>query len=218
MNKPSLASEQINTEKIKSKKTLDYLIKHNIGCIHTLAQIVPTCYIESQSKGFLKHSKTYFFDFDLETVWNGYLTIPPQVCWSGRKLGFSFSFDGDKKKISYENDVYEGLKANQFIFIEIRMFFGWLKLGVTHHVNQILAGEKKIKLCYVEGGKASGSQILHFFKSENGTEVRHDTFYRSDSAFRDKVIYPFVHGSIINQFHENIKRYLAWNRKKMGID
>ncbi|MGR3810470.1 hypothetical protein [Jiulongibacter sp. NS-SX5] len=201
---------KINLNRIKSAKTLAYLKEHGLKNHLDLDKILPVCYLENSQIDFLKHSKSYSLPFNIEDVWDAYVNIPPSKSWAGRRIGFSFTYNTESKNFHYANDEYRGLKENQLIFIEIKILFGLLKLAVTHHVNEVLPDEKRIKLCYVEGGKSSGSQMVSFEKvSENETKVVHDTYYKSDSKFRDEKLYPILHERIINQFHKNVKRYLA---------
>jgi hypothetical protein len=204
-----LTQNIINHKRISSEKTIDYLIKNKLNNIADLEEILPVCYLESINQDFYLHTKTYFFDQNIEKVWNAYLNIPPKICWSGPHLNFSFSYDVEKQKISYQDDDYEGLKTNQLIFIEIRFLFGLIKLAVTHQVNKVSKEEYLIKLCYVKGGKSSGSQMIRFEQSGSGTLVKHETYYKSDSKFRDEKLYPFIHEQIINLFHKNVKDFLG---------
>ncbi len=204
-----LSSSLINLRRIKSDKTKDYLLKHKLSNLEDLGKILPVCYLEGITQDFNLHSKSYEFGQDLETVWNGYLNIPPAMSWCGRRISFSFSYDTNLKDIRYIDDEYKGLKENQLIFIEIKILFGLIKLAVTHQVNTISKDKHTIKLCYVEGGKSSGSQIISFEKAGTGTKVTHNTWYKSDSKFRDKFLYPIIHERIINHFHKNVRKYLS---------
>ncbi|KPM48024.1 hypothetical protein [Jiulongibacter sediminis] len=200
---------KINLKRIKSARTLEYLKKNALADISDLDKIVPLCYLEGIENDFLKHSKSYKLPYSVDDVWDAYINIPPAESWAGNRIGFSFSYNTDSKDFHYLHDQYHGLEVNQLIFIEIKLLFGLFKLAVTHHVNQISPEEKKIKLCYVEGGKSSGSQIITFKKiSESESIVVHDTFYKSDSKFRDEKLYPFLHELIINQFHKNVRKYM----------
>jgi hypothetical protein len=200
--------QAIEYEKINSIKTLAYLNKHNLKTFEDLSKIVPLCYSEPESKDFNFHVKDYYFSENIEKVWQTYLNIHPNKSWMGRRIAFSFLYDNNQKILNYGSEKYYGLAVNQLIFIEIRIFFGIIKLAVTHHVSKICNETKTIKICYVKGGKSAGSQILKFIESETGTIVSHQTFYKSDSNFRDKKIYPFLHERIINHFHENVRKWI----------
>lgn len=202
-------SSSIDHSLINSLKTKDYLTLNSLKNTGDLKGIIPLCYIENESEDFLLHQAEYIAPASLEKVWKAYIEIPPADAWSGRRVQFSFSYDRTSDSISYLDDEYKGLFEGQLIFLEIKIAKGLLKLAVTHQVNQINEAEKSLKLCYVEGGKASGSQLIKLV--ENGphsTKVIHDTYFKSDSKFRDKVLYPFVHGRIVGEFHKNVLKYL----------
>jgi hypothetical protein len=199
----------IDHKLIKSLKTKSYLRLNNLKNTSDLQLIIPLCYSKDRENEFYLHQKTYQVNFPLEKVWQAYKSIPPSKAWSGRKIQFSFSFDYEKNQLSYTQDVYDGLRVGQLIFLEIKLAFGLVKLAVTHQVNEISEENRSMKFCYVEGGKASGSQMLSLkSKGENKTEVIHNTYYKSDSEFRDKRLYPIIHESIINEFHNNVLKFL----------
>ncbi|MFT5885456.1 MAG: hypothetical protein ACI9IP_001916 [Arcticibacterium sp.] len=198
----------IDTERIKATQTIDYLQTHSLNTAKDLDKVLPICHTEYGD--FHLHQKAYEFNYSLKDTWEAYKNIPPKTAWSGSNLMFSFTYDSQPGKISYSEDHYEGMKENQLVFIVIKLLFGFFKLAVTHFVHTISEDEKKVKLCYVEGGKSSGSQYLYFEKlAADKTKVIHHTYYKSESNFRDKWLYPPLHGMIISQFHNNVKKYLA---------
>jgi hypothetical protein len=199
----------IDKERVDSSYTLDYLNQHGLNNSNDLDAMNPLCYSEGSEEDFHLHSKTYYLDHSLEDSWGAYLKIPPKLAWTGSKLAFSFTYDSPDKAFTYANDKYDGMKEHQLVFIVIKLFFGLFKLAVTHYVSKISIEDKKVKLCYVEGGKSIGSQMINFERvSDNKTRIINITRYKSDSNFRDKVLYPPIHEMIINQFHANVKKYL----------
>jgi hypothetical protein len=199
----------INLQRIKSEHTLEYLHKNRLKNSDDLSKIVPVCYLEGVTKDFHSIIKTYDFQNPVDQVWDAYVNVPPSVAWSGRRIGFSFAYNPAGEEFHYEDDVYRGLSDNQLIFIVIKICFGLIKIAVTHHVNRVDHQSKIIKLCYVEGGKSAGSQILRFEPTgPDSSKVIHETYYKSESDFRDKNLYPMLHMRIINQLHKNMKKYL----------
>lgn len=200
----------INLNRIKSEETRDYLLRNRLKDTSDLSNILPICYLEGITNDFHSHIKSYDFPFDVEKVWDAYVNIPPIIAWGGRRIGFSFAYNPSSGVFHYEDDAYKGLREGQLIFIVIKVFFGLFKMAVTHQVNKIDEETKTIKLCYVEGGKSAGSQILRFEDlGNNHTRVIHETYYKSASDFRDRKLYPLLHERIINQLHRNILRYLS---------
>jgi hypothetical protein len=199
----------IDKERVDSSHTLDYLKQHNLNNSNDLDALSPLCYSENSEINFHLHNKTYYLNYGLEDSWNAYLKIPPELAWTGSKLAFSFTYDSSDKTFTYADDKYDGMKEDQLVFIVIKLLFGFFKLAVTHYVSKVSTEDKAVKLCYVEGGKSLGSQMISFERvSENKTRIIHITRYKSNSNFRDKILYPFIHEMIINQFHNNVKNYL----------
>lgn len=204
----------INLTRIQSEKTLQYLQEKKINDEFGLQSILPMCHLEGVTCGFHQHIRSYTLPFDAEKVWDAYLHIPPKMCWAGNHIDFSFAYNPMKRAFHYRGDAYKGLEESQLYFIEIRLFFGLFRLAVTHQVNEISHEKKSIKLCYVEGGKSEGSQYVEIKPvSAHECIVTHKTWYKSDSEFRDKRLYPILHGFIINQFHRNVKNYIRTQLK-----
>ena len=198
----------IDAERIPATQTVAYLKAHALNTGKDLDKILPICH--TKDGDFHLHEKAFEFNHSLNDTWQAYKNIPPGSAWSGSNLMFSFAYDSKPGKISYSEDHYDGMKENQLVFIVIKLLFGFFKLAVTHFVHTISEDEKKVKLCYVEGGKSSGSQYLYFEElADKKTKVIHHTYYKSESNFRDKWLYPPLHGMIISQFHNNVKKYLA---------
>ena len=56
-------------------------------------------------------------------------------------------------------------------------------------------------------GKARGLQKIQLVETPEGyTRIIHITYFRSNSRFRDKALYPHFHKKAITEFHNNIKR------------
>ena len=73
-----------------------------------------------------------------------------------------------------------------------------------------------IKTNYLENSKSTGSQYIRFEAvSANRTRIVHDTYYKSNSTFRDAILYPFLHGLTIGAFHGNMKKILAESKSAL---
>lgn len=175
-----------------------------------LRNVLPLCYTKETEKEFRRHYKAYLMPFPAMQVWNAYIKVHPKDAWKGRRVNFSFLYNRDENSIAYAQDKCPDLAEGQLIFLEIKMARGLLKLAVTHQVNQINTEERRLKMCYVEGGKSRGSQIIQIEETgPNSCKVHHETYYKSDSDFRDKVLYPFFHTRIIDEFHKNMQSFLV---------
>jgi hypothetical protein len=58
----------------------------------------------------------------------------------------------------------------------------------------------------LQNGASTGTQLIQLKAKGENTEVIHETWYRSGSLFRDKVLYPGFHEKGLTEFHVNVKR------------
>lgn len=107
----------------------------------------------------------------------------------------------------YPGDSYTGIEAGQIFFLNLNLLGSFIQLAVGHEITAVNENDKTIKICYLQNGASTGTQLIQLKKSnENQTEVVHETWYRSGSIFRDRVLYPGFHERGLTEFHENVKR------------
>ena len=88
-------------------------------------------------------------------------------------------------------------------------FWGLVNIAVAHQITRIDQREKFIEFSYIEGGETEGSQRLTITQTPDGfTQIEHKTTYRgkTKSPFREKTLYPLLHGKVISVFHSNVKQ------------
>ncbi len=174
------------------------------------AKLKSICYLESEPD-YHQHFESYQYDQSLEEVWNAYVTIDPGRAWSGKMIHFKQLYSRETGEEVFPGQEYAGgMGVGQVIILNLHVFGGAVKLTVGHEVMEIDQSKGLIRICYLENSKSQGSQFIRFKTLENGkTEVSHQTFYRSGSWFRDKVIYPYFHTKAINEFHGNVRRAMG---------
>ena len=121
-------------------------------------------------------------------------------------VSFGMMYTRKKNEISYHDDVYTGIEPGQIIFLNLNLFANLVHLAVGHEVTGVDEIDKNIKICYLQNGASTGTQLIQLKALNNQTEVIHETWYRSGSLFRDKVLYPGFHEKGLTEFHLNVKR------------
>jgi hypothetical protein len=164
------------------------------------------CYHESDP-GYHQHFERYEYDQSLDQVWNAYVTIDPGKAWAGKMIHFNQLYSRETGEEVFPGQEYlGGMGVGQVIILNLHVLGGVVKLTVGHEVMEVDREKQLIRICYLENSKSQGSQFIRFKSLENGkTEVSHQTFYRSGSWFRDKIIYPYFHTKAINEFHGNVR-------------
>lgn len=171
------------------------------------AKLKSICYDESDPS-YHQHFEKYLYDQPLDAVWDAYVTIDPGQAWSGKMIHFQQLYSRVTGEEVFPGQEYlGGMGVGQLIILRLHILGGLVKVTVGHEVMDVSQSKGLIRTCYLETSKSHGSQFIRFRTLENGqTEVSHQTFYRSGSWFRDKVIYPYFHTKAINEFHGNVRR------------
>ena len=100
--------------------------------------------------------------------------------------------------------------------MNLKLLNGLYNLPVAFEITKIDEGNKMIEFSYLKGGKARGAQVIQLMSTDRGyTKVVHKSYVQSHSKFRDKYLYPYFHNKIINEFHGNMRRLIAYRAKNL---
>jgi len=62
-----------------------------------------------------------------------------------------------------------------------------------------------VEFSYIDDNKAKGKQVIEFFDNGSGsTRIVHRSYFKSESSFRDRILYPPFHKKFIREFHRNM--------------
>lgn len=207
----------VQFDRIHQPSIQKYLLDKDLRVESDFDSLTTTRYRPSEKDSYLVHTKDFMVEADIDTVWSTYLSIPPKETWKSKMVSFGCMYSKKNKDLSYIEDKYDGLVEGQILFLNIRLFWGLVNIAVAHQIIRIDTQKKTIEFSYIKGGKTEGSQIL-FFKSlsSSATQITHQTTYRgiTNSPFREKVLYPFLHGRVISAFHRNVKQKILLNYEK----
>jgi hypothetical protein len=202
-----LNSKQIDFSKIKQPPVKALLQKNNLFSLSDLSKLRSLCYNPSDGQHYYKHVKSFVVQASIINVWNTYKTISPQETRNGSMVSFGLMYSRRQNQIMYPGDSYTGIEAGQIIFLNLNLLGNFIQLAVGHEITDVNEIDRTIKICYLQNGASTGTQLIKLKESKQyQTEVVHETWYRSGSFFRDKVLYPGFHKKGLTEFHENVKR------------
>jgi len=203
---------EVDFGKIKQKKVRSFIRQNGLDILTGFTRMLPICYDPECKASYHKHRKSFLIRQDIESVWNIYKTIHPREAWNGEMVGFGLQYSKRNNTVNYLNDEYPGMEKGQVIILNLRLFWGALNIAVAHEVAEVNEKDRRIKLCYMEGGASEGSQWITLRATKEGfTMVSHQTYYKSKSNFRDTQLYPKFHTKAISEFHHNVKRKAELN-------
>ena len=198
---------EIDLKRIKQSTVTEFLKKFGISTLDQLAALKPLCYNEANAGTYRRHVHTFQIKKDVRTVWNVYANIHPKEAWNTGMVSFGLQFSRSNHSINYLSDPDSGMEKDQILLLNLRLPGGLANIAVAHYVAEINEDKRVIKLCYMEGGASEGSQWITLKETAEGfTEVTHLTLYKSNSIFRDKILYPPLHTRAISEFHEIVRR------------
>jgi hypothetical protein len=121
--------------------------------------------------------------------------------------------------IFYKNDSIMGVDIGQIYFLKLKLMLGIFNIPVAFEIITVDEDNKIIEFSYIEGNKSIGVQQVKFIDhGDDQTEIIHTSYYKSDSHFRDKWMYPHFHKIIINDFHRNMRRLLDLKRQSIALN
>jgi len=196
----------IDFQRIKQEKVRKLLVDNNLATLQDLSKLKSLCYNKADGQHYYKHIKSFLIPADINSVWSAYKTVNPQETRSGKMVSFGMMYSRKRNEIMYPGDAYSGIEEGQIIFLNLNLFSNMVHLAVGHEITGVNDNEKTIKICYLQNGASMGTQLIQLKKmKEDQTEVVHETWYRSGSIFRDKVLYPGFHAKGLIEFHNNVK-------------
>ncbi len=205
-----ISNQSIDLSKIRQKAVKKYIHTNGLLQLDNFARIMHSCSTGADTKKYNRHLKIFLFKETLDKVWEAYKTIGPVETCKGSMLGFGLQYSRNNHKITYHEDDHGEIETGQIIILNLRLLWNMISLAVGHEITEVNESEKYIKMCYLEGGASKGFQFIRLKQMEDGsTEVAHETFYKSNSDFRDKQLYPYLHGQVISEFHKNVEKKLA---------
>jgi len=203
-----LMLQDIKMEQIRQKKVRKYIGQIEVEK-HQFSEIQPSCHSGQDMSSFSKNEMTFFLDGNLDDIWQGYMSASPSESWNGRKVTFGVLLQKFPNNIFYNRDPMTGLATGQVYFLNLKVMKGIYNLPVAFEIITVDTTQKLIEFSYIEGNKSSGVQQIQFLDAgSEHTKIMHISYFKSDSDFRDKWIYPPFHKKIVNDFHRNMRRLL----------
>lgn len=167
----------------------------------------------SKGDDLAKYSKkemSFVIKGKLPDVWSSYLTTSPTKSWEGKRISFSLLLQKSPNSIYYFQDSISGIDTGQVYFLNLKLMFGVINIPVAFEIITVENESKIIEFGYLEGNKSLGVQRIKFIDSGNeNIQIVHTSWFKSNSGFRDKWIYPFFHKRLIKEFHRNMRKLLA---------
>jgi hypothetical protein len=201
------AVKTIDLERIPLKKVREYIEERGIDQMKDFNYIHASCEKETIEPGLYVSQQEFFFEHNLSKVWTCYRKINPLETWNRKSLRFGLMISKKTNSATYfDSSSPIGVESGQVYFLNLRIIKGLVKIPVAFEIINIDQTRKVVEYSYIDNNKARGKHILEFFETgDGGTRIVHRSYFKSESSFRDKYLYPVFHRKFVREFHRNMR-------------
>lgn len=202
---------EIDFDLIQHQQIKNYINQQKAGRVENICDFTPSCSNLSDFSTYQHQEKDYIIKQSLPIVWANYTQTNPAESWDGKLVSFGLLISKQTNHIFYPGDEIPGIETGQVIFLNLKLLGGIYHLAMAFEIINEDPENGIIEFSYLEGNKTLGIQRLQFTTTDEGyTKIVHSSYYKSPSKLRDKILYPYFHKRLINEFHRNFRRRLRY--------
>jgi hypothetical protein len=198
---------EINLERIEQKTIRKYVKRLIDEGKYLFYDIQPSWRAGDDLSHYNKNETTFFFNASIRDVWQSYLAMDPAKMWNTQSISKGLMLQKSPEKICYSKDSLTYTNTGQVYFLNLKLLSGLYNIAVVFEIINIDVLDKVIEFSYVKGNQSSGVQKIKFIDVDDiTTKIIHTSYFKSNSHFRDKWLYPLFHKKLTKGFHENIRK------------
>jgi hypothetical protein len=203
-------AQTIDIREIPQKKVRRYIEIRKINYMENFSSIQASWKKGTDESDFRAHHKTFIINSKLKDVWSCYRHVYPIKSWNTHFIRVGLLISKKANSVTYLNNcISPEADTGQVVFLDLRLLMGLLNVPLAFEITNIDPFQKILEFSYIDGNKSIGKQTIQFFDNGDGrTRIVHTSYFRSDSPFRDKMLYPYFHTRFIKEFHRNMKHTL----------
>jgi len=204
----------INLEEIHQRKVRQYILSRSIDTMQNFSSIHASCKKDINESDFNINEKIFYLKYSLSKVWECYSLGNPLKTWNGPHIGLGLLITKYSKSVKYaKSSLFPEIDTGQVYFLNLRLVKGLINLPVAFEVINIDRIGHVLEISYLDDNKSHGKQTIQFFDNGDGrTRIVHRSYFKSESWFRDDLLYPYFHKKFIKEFHRNMRQLIKNTR------
>lgn len=210
----------INLEEIPQRKIRKYIESLSIDQMQNFSAIRASWNKDADESDFNIMEEKFYLRFKLPEVWGCYRHANAATIWNGESIEFGLLIIKCSNSVLYPNkSSFPEIDTGQVYFLNLRLMTGLLNLPVAFEIINIDEKRKIIEFSYIENNTSQGKQTIQFFDNgDGGTRIIHRSYFKSESQFRDNLLYPYFHKKFVNDFHWNMKHLIKKAEDAVATD
>lgn len=202
--------DDIKMEQIHHRKIRKYIEYQTEEGKRQLDEIHPSWKSGEDLSFYRKKEMTFYLKGNMQDIWHGYVSADPSRSWNCKRISLGLLLQKSPENIFYDQDAINGIDTGQVYFLNLHLMLGLLNIPVAFEIIKVDTEKRMIAFSYLEENKSKGVQQIKFTDVDGErVKITHISYYKSDSQFRDKWIYPYFHKKIIRNFHRNMRKLLT---------
>jgi hypothetical protein len=178
------------------------------------SSIHASCKKDINESDFNINEKIFYLKYSLPEVWECYSLGNPLKTWNGPCIGLGLLITKCTKSVKYaRSSLFPEIDTGQVYFLNLRLVKGLVNLPVAFEVINIDRIRHLLEISYLDDNISRGKQTIQFFDNGDGrTKIVHRSYFKSESWFRDDMLYPYFHKKFIKEFHRNMRQLIKNTR------
>ncbi|HKK81853.1 MAG TPA: hypothetical protein VJ909_06380 [Prolixibacteraceae bacterium] len=207
-----ISLDDVDYSQVKYRKVRHYIHNQLDRNVKTIYDIKPSVEAGTDLSFYKSVRKSYLIEDSYLNVWDTYVKTSPAESWEGRRFSFGMLVSPALDHIVYRRGKSCAINKGLVVYLELRFLEGIYRSAMAFEIINVNKKQGIIEFSYLEGNFTHGLQRLQFRPTSEGfTEIIHTSFYKSQSKFHDKILYPFFHNRVINEFHRRLRRRMKRN-------
>jgi hypothetical protein len=200
--------QTINLKDVPQRKVRKYIEERDINHMQDFNGIHSSWKKGIDESTFQFHEKTFFLKDKLAHVWDCYKQANPTKSWKGPFVNFGLLISKKSNSVVYSgNSIFPEIDTGQIYFLDLKLMRGLFNLPMAFEIIKLDPIQRIIEFSYIDGNKSKGKQTIQFTDNDDGRiRITHKSYFKSDSRFRDNMLYPYFHRKFIKEFHRNMKQ------------
>lgn len=200
----------IDLKEIPQRKVRKYIESRSIDKMLNFSSIHASWYTCIDKSDFRVIEKTFYLKYKLPKVWECYKHTSAFKMWNGQAARFGLLISKCSNSVVYRNNsIFPEVDTGQVYFLNIRLIKGLFNLPVAFEIIKIDQDQQVMEISYIDTNKSLGKQSIKFYDNGDGrTRIVHQSYFKSESALRDNLLYPYFHKKFTNEFHRNMRKLI----------